>query len=104
MSRADESRPQKWFVFFPPTLPHLMMITIMVQGCGGSEGDGASDPLFDHMPVEVWLATWPLRAFLDLETPDRVKIFRRRVPFLSARWSSAIPALVMFGAASYGFH
>lgn len=80
------------------------MITIMVQGCGGSEGDGASDPLFDHMPDEVWLATWPLRAFLDLETPDRVKIFRRCVPFLSARWSSAIPALVMFGAASYGFH
>lgn len=71
-----------------------MMITIMVQGCGGSEGDreggrererGGSDLIFDHMSVEtkVWLASWALRAVLHLETPDQVMFFERRVPYLS---------------------
>ncbi len=72
-----------------------MMITIMVQGCGGSEGDrererererrGGSDLIFDHMSVEtkVWLASWALRALLHLETPDQVMFFERLVPYLS---------------------
>ena len=49
-------------MFFSLILLHLMMITIMVQGCGGSETERGSDLIFDHMSVEtkVWLASWAL--------------------------------------------